>query len=369
MKFEELFEDVTKLGVKIPQSEYLTKGKYPIFDQGQEYIAGFTDKEEGAYTDVPAYIFGDHTRIIKYVEKPCFLGADGVKLLRCRDYKVNSKYAYYALSAVKIPNTGYNRHFKWLKESIFHLPDFKEQERIVMQLNLTSELIKRRKKQLAKLDELVKSRFIEMFGDPNCNPKNWNIVDLKEIVANKVTNGFFAKREEYRNDGNVKVLGVANIVNRMYSNTNNLPRTNATESDIQKYSVKYGDMLFCRSSLVVEGIGKASIVPKITSGPILFECHVIRLPLDLKKCIPEFIQELSTTYFFRKQIVSQSKTSTMTTIGQEVILKSKIILPPLGLQKDFLYFIEQTNKLRVVINQSLTQLELLKKSLMQQYFG
>ena len=188
------------------------------------------------------------------------------------------------------------------------------------------------------------SRFIELFGDPEQNPKGWPVVNITEIIGGKVSNGFFAKREAYRDDGNVQVLGVANVVNRMYSSIENLPRTNATPVDEEKYAVKYGDMLFCRSSLVAEGIGKASIVPKDAPRNVLFECHVIRLPLDLQKCIPEFVQALSTTDFFRRQIIAQSKTATMTTIGQDGILKSMIILPPIEQQREFLRFVEQTDK-------------------------
>ena len=81
-KFTEIFDDVTKYGKKIPTNEYLSEGKYPIVDQGQNMIAGYTDEKDGVYEDVPAIIFGDHTRILKYVDIPCFFGADGVKLLK-----------------------------------------------------------------------------------------------------------------------------------------------------------------------------------------------------------------------------------------------------------------------------------------------
>ena len=201
------------------------------------------------------------------------------------------------------------------------------------------------------------------------NPMGWDRVNISAVVGGKVSNGFFAKRDDYCDDGNVKVLGVAHVVNRMYSNIEDLPTTNGTETDVAKYSVKYGDMLFCRSSLVAAGIGKASVVPQGTPNNVLFECHVIRLPLDLDKCVPEFMQVLSTTEYFRNQVIAQSKTATMTTIGQDGILKTDIILPPLEMQKQFLQFVEQTEKSKLAIQQSHDKLELLKKSLMQEYFG
>ncbi len=69
-RFVDIFLDVTKDGYKIPKENYLPKGRYPIIDQGQEYIAGYSDDSAGLYKDVPAIIFGDHTRIIKYVDTP-----------------------------------------------------------------------------------------------------------------------------------------------------------------------------------------------------------------------------------------------------------------------------------------------------------
>ena len=110
--------------------------------------------------------------------------------------------------------------------------------------------------------------------------------------------------------------------------------------------MKYGDILFCRSSLVREGIGKTSIVPHNIKNNILFECHVIRLRLDINRIIPEFLQVLSTTDYFRNQVLKSAKTSTMTTIGQDGILKCSIILPPIDEQKKFLDYIQHIDKLK-----------------------
>ena len=284
-------------------------------------------------------------------------------------YFINSsqtkRYFDSHLKGIGVPNL----HLTHIRETPINIPNIAEQEEIVNQFDKLTELIEFRKVQLKKLDELVKSRFIELFGDPMDNPKGWDKVNISAVVGGKVSNGFFAKRDDYCDDGNVKVLGVAHVVNRMYSNTEGLPKTNGTEADIAKYGVKYGDMLFCRSSLVAAGIGKASIVPKNVPSNVLFECHVIRLPLDLTKCVPEFMQVLSTTEYFRSQVIAQSKTATMTTIGQDGILKTDIILPPLEKQKQFLQFVEQTDKSKLAVQNSIAEMEVLKRSVEQQYFG
>jgi len=233
----------------------------------------------------------------------------------------------------------------------YTFPSFSSEkmEEITRELDKVTNVIQYRYKQNNLLDCLIKARFVEMFGDPEMNPYGWQKINISNIVQGKVSNGYFAKRDEYVEDGNAAILGVAYIVNRIYSGIEGLPRTNVTLADIQKYKVRYGDMLFCRSSLVAEGIGKASIVPENVPDNTLFECHVIRLPLDMDKCVPEFMQVLSTTDYFRKQMIAQSKTATMTTIGQDGIKKANIILPPIEKQREFYSFVKQIDKSKVVV--------------------
>lgn len=345
-------------------------GKYPIYGSGG--IMGYADDY---ICEADTVIVGRKGSINNpiFVEEP-FWNVDTAFGLVAKQEVLLPRYLYYFCrnydferlnKAVTIPSLTKS---DLLKIEIV-LPSLRIQEEVVNRLLKIEAVIQLRQKQLQKLDELVKARFVELFGDPERNPKKWPVVSITEIIRGKVSNGFFAKRDAYRNDGNVQVLGVANIVNRMYSNIEGLPRTNATQTEKEKYRVKYGDMLFCRSSLVAEGIGKASIVPQDTPQNVLFECHVIRLPLDQQKCVPEFVQALSTTPYFRKQIIAQSKTATMTTIGQDGILKAAIILPPVELQQEFLRFVEQTDKSKVAVQKALDEAQLLFDSLMQKYFG
>lgn len=206
--FDEVLKDCTKLGTKIQTSEYLKNGTYPIIDQGQDNIAGYFDTENGLFKDVPAIVFGDHTRIVKYIDKPCFLGADGVKLLCPVSKNTNCKYLFYQLAHADIPNTGYNRHFKWVKALEFKIPSLEEQNHIVNVLDKISTLITFRKQQLAKLDELVKARFVEMFGNKDDPRMKWNDVfntttgklDSNAAVANGKYPFFTCSKEPLKID-------------------------------------------------------------------------------------------------------------------------------------------------------------------------
>ena len=174
---------------------YLESGAHIIVDQGQKEIAGYTNEDVGLYTDVPVIIFGDHTRAIKYVDKPFFLGADGVKLLKCKDSNANYKYLYYALRNARIPDTGYNRHFKWLKEISIQYPDSQRQAMIVAILDNLSVIIKERKNELEKLDELIKARFVEMFFDKGYPVLGWN--DVFNTTTGKLDSNAMVDGGEY----------------------------------------------------------------------------------------------------------------------------------------------------------------------------
>lgn len=271
----------------------------------------------------------------------------------CNEKFLDLKYFYFFMKNLKMEKLAESttvpsvRKTK-LEEVFIEVPAMKLQLDISKILGILQDIILHRQNQLVHMDNLVKARFVEMFGDPQINHFGWDVINISEVINGKVSNGFFAKRDDYVDDGNVSILGVSNIVNRMYSKIDGLPKTNANDKDIAKFEVKYGDMLFCRSSLVAEGIGKASIIPEDIQENVLFECHVIRLPLDLNKCVPEFMQTLSSMEYFRNQIIAQSKTATMTTIGQDGIIKTEIILPPINKQREYYQFVKEVNKSKLL---------------------
>ncbi len=258
---------------------------------------------------------------------------------------------------------------KWehLANYEFNLPTIEEQKKLAETLWQIVATMESYKKLLAKTDEMVKAKFVEMFGTIESGKSK--VENITKVLSRKASNGFFAKKNEYNENGNISILGVTNIVNTLYSKIDNLPRAIGSDSDIKRFSVKYGDVLFCRSSLVAEGIGKASIVPKNTPANTLFECHVIRLPLNLQLCIPEFLQIQLTLPFCRNQILAQAKTVTMTTISQNELLKINILVPPIESQKQFADFVEKSEESKSAIQASLDSLTKVYKKFISENLG
>ena len=161
-------------------------------------------------------------------------------IIRIPSNAINLQFVLYALQSQAVAEQSakqkqgvaqLNLSLKNIADIQIPLVSSEKQAEIVRILAALDVTIGQRKEQIKFIDQLVKSRFIELFGDPERNPKKWPVVSITEIIQGKVSNGFFAKRNAYRTDGNVQVLGVANIVNRMYSNIEGLPRTNATQAE------------------------------------------------------------------------------------------------------------------------------------------
>ena len=139
----EVVRNIPLTDKKIPQKQYLSRGKFPVFDQGQEYVGGYTDDAAMVVDcDLPVIVFGDHTRAVKLVNTAFAPGADGVKVLQpstCILPKLLEHFVRYLVT--KIPNNGYSRHYQHLAKSLLPIPPLAEQHRIVAKIEeLFSEL-------------------------------------------------------------------------------------------------------------------------------------------------------------------------------------------------------------------------------------
>lgn len=135
--------------------EYLTNGKFPIIDQGDKYIVGFTNEDANLLTRHPAIVFGDHSTKVKFIDFKFARGADGTQILYSNNNCISQYYLYLVVSSLQIPNPGYSRHFKYLKE----LPIIKPSKEIAQKFeNTTKYLFSLWTKNIFKNIELTKQR-------------------------------------------------------------------------------------------------------------------------------------------------------------------------------------------------------------------
>ena len=238
-----------------------------------------------------------------------------------------------------------------------------EQENIANTLKLLDNMISLRKQQISKLDELVKSRFIELFGDPVINPKSWETAPLSSLILN-ANNGMARRGKD--TDGSI-VLRLVELQNGFidYSATN---RISLNETEKKRYELVDNDFLFARVNGNPDYVGRCAVFKGI-GEPVFHNDHIIRVHFDETKLNGCFTSVLLNSDYGKRQMREQIKTSAgQYTISQDGIGAIMAILPPMELQNQFAAFVEQTDKSKLAIQKSLEKLETLKKALMQQYF-
>lgn len=163
-KFEEIVHGLPTRSFQIKQSEVRLIGKYPVVDQGQELIAGRSNESIKLFKNLPVIVFGDHTTILKFVDFPFVVGADGTKLLKSKDPAVCSdSFLYYLLIAFPVETEGYKRHFSILKNRSIFVPQLEEQQKIAAFLTEIDEMINSHQQKITQAEEWKKGLMQRMF--------------------------------------------------------------------------------------------------------------------------------------------------------------------------------------------------------------
>ena len=372
--FAEVVSDVTSKFRKIKASEYQPAGQFKIIDQGKDAIAGYTsDKTLINDEQLPIIIFGDHTRVLKYEENPIALGADGAKALKVDPEIANTLYVYYYLKSIKLKEAGYSRHFKFLKETKVPIPtkdgrpSLDDQKRIAHLLGKVEELITQRKQHLQQLDDLLKSVFLEMFGDPVRNEKEWENRQLQELCASPkdIKCGPFGTqlgKSEFKKTG-IAVWGIPQI-NSEFSIP---PRDFVTQekaSELEEYSVRHNDIVMSRKGTV----GKCSLYPP-TMPPGIMHSDVLRIRADCTETNPVYLcWQLRISRNVERQIANVSSGAIMAGINVGKLKSITVLAPPIFLQNEFSSIVEKVENLKSRYQQSLTDLEALYGALSQKAF-
>lgn len=240
----------------------------------------------------------------------------------------------------------------------FYLPAITEQERIARELNKVTDLIIKRKEQLEKLDELVKARFVELFGDINTNDKNWDSQPLGELCT--IVRGGSPRPIENFLGGDVPWIKIGDATKGdniyLHSTKEHIIRDGVKKSRM----VKSGSLIFANCGV---SLGFARI---ITFDGCIHDGWLAMEDIDVRLDKVFLLQALNQmTDHFRKIAPAGTQPNLNTAIMKAYIQ----IIPPMELQKEYISFVEQAEKSKLEVQKSLEKLELLKKALMQKYFG
>jgi len=367
LNFSDCIEKTTAPNkLKVPKKDYLDQGEYPIIDQGANFIIGYTNNAKKVFTgDLPVIIFGDHTRIFKYIDFPFSLGADGTKIIIPKKELFIVKYFYYFLKFIKIENHGYDRHYKYLKDKKIVLPPLETQKKIVEILEKAEKLKEWRVEADTLVNIYLESLFYEMFGDPFKNNMNWPVNDLGSICnVTKLAGYEYTKHIKYAESGDIIVIRGLNVKNCKL------------KLDEIKYIDNETSKILIRSKLFKDDVVMTYIGVNIGDVALIRESNKYHLAPNVAKITSLDKNVLNPFYLMRFLNLDQNKIqykkfttdTAKPALNMSKIRKLKIPLPSIKLQNQFAIIVQQIESLKIQQLQCKHEINNLFNVLMQKAF-
>jgi len=368
MPFNKAFFDETGGNPKIKRNQYREIGKLPIIDQGQKYIGGYIDDLDlKCKAPTPCILFGDHTKVLKYVDFPFALGADGVKVLVPNE-KLNSRFSFYYLNQLQLPDdAGYSRHFKFLKESYIPIPPIEEQKRITAILNKADTIRHKRRQAIKLTDKFLRSVFLDMFGDPVSNPENWYQKQIESTIEDIKAGWSIKGSNRDRMPGEWGVLKVSAVTSGRFLPeeckvvaVKNLKREMVTP--------RKGDLLFSRAN-TRELVAATCLVERDHSHLFLSDKLWKIIPKQ-NVLRPEFLKFVLSHPRYRDKIREQATgtSGSMLNVSQDKVKQLTIPVPPLAFQEKFSKILWKIYEIRNQVDESIQNATVLFNSITQRAF-
>ena len=269
----------------------------------------------------------------------------GFKNLICSD-RINNRYLYWFLkgNTAYLNSLGRGATFKEISKKIvsdieINVPEISQQLAAVDALERVSEIIRLRKNQLQKLDELIKARFVEMFGIYPANPKGWETGTIRDVVSDVR----YGSSRPAVDGGKYPYLRMNNITYGGELDLSDTKRIDIPDNELDKCTVRRGDVLFNRTNSK-ELVGKTCVYNR--DDMMVLAGFVIRVRVS-ERILPEFLSEFLNTEFSKQMLLAMCKTAIgQANINAQEMQNIGLYLPPIELQRKFVQFKEQTDKYR-----------------------
>lgn len=281
---------------------------------------------------------------------------------------VNKKYLYWYLNSQyfqrfisnvgsRAAQAGFNKND--LGAAQIPLVDKERQEEICEVLEKANKLISLRKQQLAKLDELVKARFVEMFGDPIRNEKGWNTYTLAEM-CDGIGDGLHGT-PEYDENGEYPFINGNNLISGII-------QINPSTKKVNKKTYEKHYIKISQNAILLSINGTLGRIAFYNSEQVMLgksACYC-NLRDEVNRI---FVYNIMKTDAFARYLEDNATKSTIKNVGLKAIREYRLIMPPIPLQNQFSSFVERVDQQKQTVQQSLEKLEFMKKALMQEFFG
>ena len=349
MYVEDCCEILDSMRVPIVASER-EEGEYPYYGANgiQDYVADYIFDDELVLLAEDGGNFGSRERPIAYrVSGKCWVN-NHAHVLKPKD-ELDVDYLCYSLMFYKVDGMVNGATRQKLTQAAMRkmqIPSrsMDEQKQIVDELNHIMKIKKQRQKELVLLDNLIKARFVEMFGDPYVNPLKWKKLKIKDAVIIEPQNGLYKPQSDYVTDGTgIPILRIDGFYDGMVTDFASLKRLKCSETERQRYLLLEDDIVINRVNSI-EYLGKCAHIKELLEDTV-YESNMMRMHFDPEYYNPVYICKLLCSQFIYDQIVNHAKKSVnQASINQIDVLDFNIYQPPLDLQNEFADFVYQIDK-------------------------
>ena len=307
---------------------------------------------------------------LNYAQEKCCIGRGLAAITPDKD-KLSLEFLYWFLRGKnsELNSKGTGSTFKaiskkTLEEIRVPLIDLEKQQKMAQALEKTYSVIQMRTKQSKELDDLIKARFVEMFGDPETNSKGWAEISLSEKL--NVLGGYAFKSDQFEETGGIPVLRIGNI-NSGYFKPVNMVYWKEDRS-LERYAMYPGDLVMSLTGTVgKDDYGNVCILGNAYE---MYYLNQRNAKLELKDGLDKYyLAELLKFSQVKKKLTGISRGVRQANISNKDILNLVAPIPPMELQQQFANFVEQIAKSKATVQKALDETQLLFDSLMQQYFG
>ena len=281
------------------------------------------------------------------------------------------QYFYFFMKNLKIQTLAESTTVPSVRKTVLEnyeieVPSLDEQKEIENKFAFAQKIIEKRKQELSTLDNLIKARFVEMFGDIYLNSKGWSEAKLESMadVVSGITKGRKTKSEDLTE---VPYMAVSNVKDG-YIDWTTVKTIEATQQEIEQYRLLADDVLMTEGG-DPDKVGRGAIIKEPLENCI-HQNHIFRVRLDESVMLPEFFAEYLQHQRSKRYFLGCAKQTTgIASINMTQLRALPVLMPPLSKQEEFVLFKAQVDKSKVVVQKALTETQLLFDSFMQQYFG
>ncbi|MDE4016040.1 restriction endonuclease subunit S [Glaesserella parasuis] len=371
-----VFTQISTTGKNIATKDCLSVGKYPVIDQGAEYISGyFNDETKVIPVENKVIVFGDHTRNFKLIDFDFIVGADGVKIFQpAKD--IDPDFFYYQCLSLNLPNKGYHRHFRYLKECDFIYPSFSQQQKLAKKFTALLSQVAEIKQRLEKIPVLLKTYRQSVLaravnGELSAKWREENGVSLESwecgYIKDFVEKPIYGTSSKSQKEGKIPVLRMGNIQAGQIDWENLVYTSN--DAEIQKYSLNKYDVLFNRTNSP-ELVGKTAIY--LGEREAIFAGYLIRVRCK-NMLNPKFLNYHLNSPFAKNYCLEvKSDGVSQSNINAQKLLAYPLNLPSLEEQNYITQAVEKhlnfANQLEAQVNAALERVNLMTQAILAKGF-